>query len=56
MPPSAGVAISKRSREKAAMVSEGAPRDMENRIVLGEHGTVKELLVVSMKRHGSERG
>jgi hypothetical protein len=54
VPPSARVAVSKRGCEKAVIVSEGAPCDMANRIVLGEHGAVEKCFVVSMKRYGSE--
>ena len=56
MPPSTRVSVSKGGCEKAVVVSEGAPSDMANRIVLGEHRAVEECLVVGMKRHGSERG
>ena len=56
MPPSTRVSVSKGGCEKAVVVSEGAPSDMANRIVLGEHRAVEECFVVGMKRHGSERG
>ena len=55
VPPSARVSVSNGGREEAAVVSEGAPGDMANRIMFGEHRASEERRVVGVKRDGPER-